>query len=67
MKRYYILVLFSIIFLNVIFRENKAYWNNKLKIMSFRLPPPPVDYKSKPLDLNGDGKPDAIFSITRDS
>ncbi|MDR3217390.1 MAG: heparinase II/III family protein [Dysgonamonadaceae bacterium] len=43
------------------------YWNNKLKITAYRLPPPPIDYTPKLVDLTGDGKPDAIFSITRDS
>lgn len=34
--------------------------------MSFRLPPPPADYKPRLVDLTGNGRPDAIFSMTRD-
>lgn len=32
--------------------------------MPLRLPPPPPGYKPENLDLNGDGKPDAIKSVT---
>lgn len=48
-------------------QENNEYWNNKLQVVSFRLPPPPVDYKPKLVDSNGDGKPDVIYSVTRDN
>lgn len=37
------------------------------KLYSFRLPPPPIGYQPKLKDINGDGKPDVIYSITRDS
>jgi hypothetical protein len=47
--------------------KGEEYWNSKLKISSYRLPPPPTDYQPKLLDLNEDGKPEAIFSLTRDS
>ncbi len=43
---------------------NRNYWNQKLQIEPFRLPLPPVGYQVTYLDLNGDGKPDAIKSIT---
>ena len=42
------------------------YWNRQLQIGSFRLPPPPTGFVPEYLDLNGDGKPDAIRSVTRD-
>ena len=48
-------------------QKNNEYWNNRLQIVSFRLPPPPIDYQPKLVDLNGDGKPDVIYSITRDN
>lgn len=48
-------------------KKENDYWNNRLKITSYRLPPPPIGYKPKLVDLTGDGKPNAIFSITRDS
>lgn len=44
--------------------EQGAYWNQRLQVGSFRLPPPPVDFTPEYLDLNGDGKPDAIRSVT---
>ncbi len=40
------------------------YWNVGLQISSFRLPPPPPGFKPEYLDLNGDGRPDAIKSVT---
>lgn len=36
-------------------------------IASFRMPLPPPGFKPKLEDLNGDGKPEAIYSITGDS
>lgn len=60
-----IVCLFSL--LSFAQKKEGNYWNNKLKITPYRLPPPPVGYTPKQVDLNGDGKPDAIFSITRDS
>ena len=43
---------------------DRKYWNQKLQIEPFRLPLPPVGYQVEYIDLNGDGKPDAIKSIT---
>ena len=38
----------------------KEYWNIRTQLTPLRLPPPPVGYKPEYLDLNGDGKPDAM-------
>ena len=62
-----IIVFACLIILPASAQQTDAYWNNKLRIVSFRLPPPPLGYTPKVVDLNGDGKPDAIFSMTRDS
>ena len=43
---------------------DQKYWNQKLQIEQFRLPLPPVGYQVEYIDLNGDGKPDAIKSVT---
>lgn len=43
---------------------DQKYWNQKLQIEPFRLPLPPVGYQVEYIDLNGDGKPDAIKSVT---
>ena len=43
---------------------DQKYWNQKLQIELFRLPLPPVGYQVEYIDLNGDGKPDAIKSVT---
>ena len=67
MKKLLVLLTLVLTFFSAEAQENKDYWNNKLKIVSFRLPPPPAGYTPKIVDLNGDGKPDAIYSITRDS
>ncbi len=45
-------------------KPSQSYWNIKTQITPYRLPPPPVGYKPKQIDLNGDGKPDAIESVT---
>lgn len=42
----------------------KNYWNLRTQLMPLRLPPPPSGYKPEYLDLNRDGKPDAIKSVT---
>lgn len=45
-------------------QHTDGYWNSKLQIEPFRLPLPPVGYNVGYIDLNGDGKPDAIQSVT---
>lgn len=44
--------------------NNKGYWNSDSQLTPFRLPPPPIGFTPEYLDLNGDGKPDAIKSVT---
>ncbi len=67
-QRFFLILIFSLAFFpSINCQQPDHYWNNKLQIMAFRLPPPPIDYKPELVDLNGDGKPDAIYSITRDS
>ena len=41
-----------------------GYWNQKLPIIPYRLPPPPIGYKVEYIDFDGDGDPDAIKSVT---
>ncbi|GAB6010676.1 hypothetical protein [Viscerimonas tarda] len=68
MKRSIILFISCLICVCSFAQRNPTdYWNNRLKISAYRLPPPPIGYKPKLVDLTGDGKPDAIYSITRDS
>ncbi|MDR1097572.1 MAG: hypothetical protein LBL57_05520 [Tannerella sp.] len=45
-------------------KPSPDYWNIKTPLTPYRLPPPPVGYKPKLIDLNGDGRPDAIMSVT---
>jgi len=42
----------------------KEYWNSNTNILPFRLPPPPLGYKPELIDLDNDGDPDIIKSIT---
>jgi hypothetical protein len=58
-------ILLLLLPLSVGAQTGGGYWNNRLQIMSLRLPPPPVDYQPEQKDVNGDGKPDVILSITR--
>lgn len=46
---------------------HSGYWGTHLAITSLRLPPPPIGYKPLLKDLDGDGDPDIMYSITRDS
>ena len=67
MKKITLLFALSIGVANVHARGGSSdYWNRQLQIGSFRLPPPPTGFVPEYLDLNGDGKPDAIRSVTRD-
>ena len=45
----------------------KTYWNARIPLQSYRIPPAPVGYQPEFLDLNGDGRQDAVKTITRDS
>jgi hypothetical protein len=45
-------------------KSSPDYWNIKTSLTPYRLPPPPVGYTPRHIDLNGDGKPDAILSVT---
>ncbi|MDW7691183.1 hypothetical protein R9C00_19475 [Flammeovirgaceae bacterium SG7u.111] len=44
--------------------EGRSYWNNNIPLVSYRLPPPPIGYKPVQEDLDGDGDPDIIYSVT---
>jgi hypothetical protein len=46
------------------FGQEKGYWNRNLLIVPYRLSPPPVGYQVEYMDFDGDGKPDAIKSVT---
>lgn len=43
-----------------------GYWNQKLPIIPYRLPPPPIGYQVEYIDFDDDGDPDAIKSVTAD-
>lgn len=40
------------------------YWNVNTPLVSYRLPPPPTNYKPTLIDLDKDGDPDIMYSIT---
>ncbi|MFC1763733.1 hypothetical protein ACFL6U_16870 [Planctomycetota bacterium] len=40
------------------------YWNSNIPLVSYRLPPPPIGYQPTTIDLDKDGDPDIIRSIT---
>ena len=44
--------------------KGTSYWNHSTPLVSYRLPPPPVGYKPTLEDLDGDGDPDIIHSMT---
>jgi hypothetical protein len=58
--------LVLLLFVRTAFTQSagRAYWNTATTLTPYRLIPPPPGFKPEYLDLNGDGKPDAIRSIT---
>lgn len=45
------------------FRE-KEYWNANTLLIPYRLPPAPAGYKPTYIDLDGDGDPDILRTVT---
>ena len=43
------------------------YWNQHLQVLPYRLAPAPAGYKPQYVDLDGDGDPDILKTITVDS
>ena len=46
--------------------QEKSFWNANIPLLSYRIPPAPAGYRPEFLDLNGDGKQDAVKTVTRD-
>lgn len=44
--------------------DSAGYWNSGTPLVSFRLPLPPRGYKPRVEDLDNDGDPDVIYSVT---
>lgn len=46
---------------------SRTYWHTQQQLIPFRLALPPLGYKPKYIDLDGDGDPDILESMTKDS
>ncbi|MDR2040015.1 MAG: hypothetical protein LBQ60_18995 [Bacteroidales bacterium] len=46
--------------------DKKNYWNEKTLLIPYRLPPAPQGYKPTYIDLDGDGDPDVLRTVTSD-
>lgn len=58
-------VLFSWLAIPELDAQGKTnYWNSNTPLVAYRLPPPPVGYEPTQEDLDGDGDPDIIRSVT---
>lgn len=44
--------------------DESDYWNSDTKLLPLRLPPAPQGHKPVYIDLDGDGRPDAIRTLT---
>lgn len=62
---YLCLLFFTLVFANVhAQKQDSLYWNTKTLLFPFRLPPAPIGHKPQYIDLDGDGKPDVLRTIT---
>ncbi|WP_159023916.1 hypothetical protein [Formosa sp. L2A11] len=71
MNRFILTLYFSLAipFIGLAQQEGKYssksdYWNNNTPLVSYRLPLPPIGYEPTSIDLDNDGDPDIIKSIT---
>jgi len=46
-------------------RGSGRYWNSDTELTSYRLPPAPAGYHPKYIDLDKDGDPDLLISVTK--
>lgn len=59
------LTLMIILFGSVLMAQNaKPYWNSNIPLNSYRLPPAPAGTKIKFIDLDKDGDPDVLETMT---
>lgn len=59
-----ILTLAILLLFNFQAHPQKRYWHENLPLTSFRLPPPPLDAEIKYIDLDKDGDPDLLQTVT---
>lgn len=45
-------------------QEAKDYWNSRTMLIPYRLPPAPAGYEPEYMDLDGDGDPDVLRTVT---
>jgi hypothetical protein len=65
--KYFLLSVYFCLVSFCLIAQQKTYWNEHTKLVPFRLPPPPLGFEPKRVDLDNDGNPDAIYSMTHDS
>ncbi len=64
MRVYFLSVVFIITCLFGNAQTTNIYWNSNAALTPYRLPPPPPGYKPQYIDLDNDGDPDVLKSVT---
>lgn len=62
---YFLLLLLLLTSANVIAEtRDSIYWNTQTQLFPFRQPPAPIGHQPQYIDLNGDGKPEVLQTVT---
>ncbi|MEI6140776.1 MAG: hypothetical protein WCP85_16015 [Mariniphaga sp.] len=64
MRKYIFLSAFICLSIGLMGQSSKSYWNSNIPLNSYRIPPAPAGTKIKFTDLDKDGDPDVLETLT---